>query len=65
MGNIQLCKKQVAHENLLYCTGNSTQRSVVIEGKEIQKTGDIGIAYSLCSTAETNNIVNQVYSNNN
>ena len=39
----------------------------VLNGKEVQKRGDksIRIAYSLCYTVETNNIVKQIYSNKN
>ena len=36
-----LCIKQITNENLLYSTGNSTQCSGDLNGKEIQKRGDI------------------------
>ena len=51
-----LCIKQIANENLLYSTGNSTQCSEGdLNGKETQK-GDMCIrtADSLCRTAKTN-----------
>ena len=49
-----LCIKQIANENLLYSTGNSTQCSEGdLNGKETQK-GDMCIrtADSLCCTPE-------------
>ena len=51
-----LCIKKITNENLLYSTGNSTQYSGDINGKEIQKRWEIciHIADSLHCTAETN-----------
>ena len=50
-----LCMKWITKENLLDNIGNSTQYSVVTNGKEIQEKGDmcIHMADSLCCTAET------------
>ena len=36
-----LCPKQIPNENLLYSTENSTQRCGDLNGKDIQKRGDI------------------------
>ena len=46
--------KQIANENLQYSTGNSTQHCDNLNGKEIQKRGDmcIHMANSLYCTAE-------------
>ena len=55
-----LCIRQITHENLLY----STVRCGDLNGKEIQKRGDIciHIAASLCCTAEAkHSIVKQLY----
>ena len=51
-----LWRKQKTNENLLYSTGDSTECSGDLNGKKIQKTGDIHtrIADSLGYTAETN-----------
>ena len=50
------CIKQTTNENLLYSTGDSTGCSGDLNGKKIQKPGDIHtrIADSLGYTAETN-----------
>ena len=51
-----LCIKQITNENLLYSTGNSICSMLCggLNGKEIQKQGDICIqtADSPCCTAE-------------
>ena len=46
--------KQIANENLQYSAGNSTQHCDNLNGKEIQKRGDmcIPMANSLYCTAE-------------
>ena len=53
-----LCINQITNEDLLYSTGNSVLCGD-LNGKEIQKRGDIciRIADSLCCTAETNTIL--------
>ena len=48
---LMICIRWMTNENLLYSSGNSTQRSVGdSNGKEIQKTGDVCmcVADSLC-----------------
>ena len=40
-----LCRKQITNENLLYSTGKSTECFRDLNGKEIQKRGDIYIFY--------------------
>ena len=48
----------------MYSTGNSYSVMVYM-GKESKKKVDICVSDSLCCIAETNNIVNQLYSNKN
>ena len=51
-----LCIKQMTIENLLYKTGNTTQRCGNLNGKEIPKTGGISkhTADPICCIAQTN-----------
>ena len=51
-----LCIKSITNENLLYSAGNSTLLSADLNGKEIQKRGNICTrsADSLCCPTETN-----------
>ena len=54
---LMICIRWMTNENLLYSSGNSTQRSVGnANGKEIQKIGDVcmRVADSLCYIVGTN-----------
>ena len=58
-----LCIKQVTNENLLHSTGNYSMLRSDLNGKEIQKGGNIcvHITDSLCRTAETNTTLKSNY----